>query len=94
MDMNKQRLDRREFSGLCAALGSSLPAVSAMIAGLSSASAFAAATGADSNVAGRTVKFRDGTVVPALGQGSGISDREDIRQPLRKKRCALAFRSG
>jgi diketogulonate reductase-like aldo/keto reductase len=69
-DMIKQLLDRREFNGLCAALGSSLPAVSAMVAGLSDASAFAAATGADSNVAGRTVKFRDGTVVPALGQGS------------------------
>lgn len=69
-EMNKQRLDRREFGGLCAALGSSLPAVSAMLAGLSGASAFAAATGADSNVAGRMVKFRGGAVVPALGQGS------------------------
>jgi diketogulonate reductase-like aldo/keto reductase len=69
-DMNKQLLDRREFGGLCAALGSSLPAVSAMLTGLSGASAFAAATGTDSNVAGRLVKFRGGTVVPALGQGS------------------------
>jgi hypothetical protein len=69
-DKNKQRLDRREFGGLCAALGSSLPAVSAMLAGLSGASAFAATTGADSNVAGRMVKFRGGAVVPALGQGS------------------------
>ena len=68
--MNKQLLDRREFGGLCAALGSSLPAVSAMLTGLSGASAFAAATGMDSNVAGRMVKFRGGTVVPALGQGS------------------------
>jgi len=63
-NMNKQLLSRREFNGLCAALGSSLPAVSAMIAVLSSASALAAAT------AGRTVKFHDGTIVPALGQGS------------------------
>jgi diketogulonate reductase-like aldo/keto reductase len=69
-DMYKQLLDRREFGGLCAALGSSLPAVSAMLTGLSGASAFAAATGTDSNVAGRLVKFRGGTVVPALGQGS------------------------
>ena len=60
--MNKQSLTRREFSGLCAALGSSLPAISAMIAALSSASALAAAA--------RTVKFRDGIIVPALGQGS------------------------
>jgi len=64
-DMNKQLLDRREFGGLCAALGSSLPAVSAMLTGLSGASAFAAATGTNSNVAGRLVTFRGGTVVPA-----------------------------
>jgi hypothetical protein len=31
--MNKQLFDRREFNGLCAALGSSLPAVSAMFTG-------------------------------------------------------------
>lgn len=68
--MNKRLLDRREFGGLCAALGSSLPAVSAMLTGLSGASAFAAATGTDSNAAGRLVKFRGGTSVPALGQGS------------------------
>jgi diketogulonate reductase-like aldo/keto reductase len=63
-------LNQREFNGLCAALGSSLPAVSAMFAALSGASALAAATGVASNGAGRTVKFRDGTVAPALGQGS------------------------
>ena len=34
------------------------------------ASALTAATGVASSGAGRTVKFRDGTVVPALGQGS------------------------
>ncbi len=68
--MNKQLLSRREFSGLCAALGSSLPAVSAVIAELSSASTFAATSGAASNGAGRTVKFHNGTVVSALGQGS------------------------
>ena len=69
-DMNRQLLSRREFGGLCAALGSSLPAVSAMIASLSSAPALAAATDTASNGAGRTVKFHDGTIVPALGQGS------------------------
>jgi diketogulonate reductase-like aldo/keto reductase len=69
-DMNKQLLSRREFNGLCVALGSSLPAVSAMTAALSSASALAATTDAVSNGAGRTVKFHDGTIVPALGQGS------------------------
>ena len=69
-DTTKQLLSRRKFNGLCAALGSSLPAVGTMNVALSSASAFAAAAGAASNGAGRTVKFRDGTVVPALGQGS------------------------
>jgi diketogulonate reductase-like aldo/keto reductase len=68
--MNKQLLSRREFNRLCAAVGSSLPACSAMIAALSSVSALAAATSAASNSVGRTVKFHDGTIVPALGQGS------------------------
>ena len=63
-------LNRREFNGLCGALSSSLPAISAMFTGLPGASAFAAANGVDSNAGGRTVKFPDGTTVPALGQGS------------------------
>ena len=63
-------LNRREFNGLCGALSSSLPAVSAMFTGLPGPSAFAAANGVDSNAGGRTVKFPDGTIVPALGQGS------------------------
>ena len=63
---------RRKFIRLLggAALGLSPPAVSTTITALSSASAFAAATGAASNGAGRTVKFHDGTIVPVLGQGS------------------------
>jgi diketogulonate reductase-like aldo/keto reductase len=68
--MNRQLLDRREFGRLCAAVGTSLPAVSAMLAGLSGASAFAAAASTNSDAARRLVKFRDGTSVPALGQGS------------------------
>ena len=63
-------LNRREFNGLCGALSSWLPAVSAMFTGLPGASAFAAANGVDSTAGGRTVKFPDGTIVPALGQGS------------------------
>ena len=61
-------LNRREFNGYCAALGFSLPAVGATTAALAGAPALAAP--AASGVAERTVKFRDGTVVPALGQGS------------------------
>jgi diketogulonate reductase-like aldo/keto reductase len=59
--MNKQLLNRRDFKGLCVALGSSLSSVGAMIVALSSASARAAPP---------TVKFHDGTIEPALGQGS------------------------
>ena len=68
-DMNKQWLSRREINGLCAVLGS-FPAVSAMTAALPTASAVAATTGAVSNAVARTVKFHDGTIVAALGQGS------------------------
>jgi diketogulonate reductase-like aldo/keto reductase len=55
-------LNRREFSGLCVALSSFVTS--------SGASALDAAAAAASSGAGRTVEFRDGTVVPALGQGS------------------------
>jgi diketogulonate reductase-like aldo/keto reductase len=52
--------NRREFNGLCVSLGA--------FATASGASALDAASGVAST--GRTVKFRDGTVVSALGQGS------------------------
>ena len=55
-------LNRRKFNGLCVALGS--------IVASSDASAVEPASGAASTSAERTVKFRDGIVVPALGQGS------------------------
>ena len=69
-DMDKRLLSRREFNGLCAAFGASLPAAGAMMAALSNSSALAATAGAPAGGAARTVKFRDCTVVPALGQGS------------------------
>jgi len=53
----RTRLSRREFAGLCGALG--------LFVSSSGALALDAATGV-----GRTVKFRDGTIVPAVGQGS------------------------
>src|SRR6202030_4108101 len=59
--MNKQLLNRREFNGLWVTLGSSLSSVGTMIVALSSASTRAATP---------TVKFPDGAIVPALGQGS------------------------
>jgi aryl-alcohol dehydrogenase-like predicted oxidoreductase len=52
-------LSRREFSGLCVAFGS-----------FTAGTALDAAASTASTAAGRTVKFRDGTVVSALGQGS------------------------
>src|SRR5947209_18526176 len=55
-------LNRREFNGLCVALGS--------FASPTGAASVDAAAGGASTGSGRTVKFRDGTVVPALGQGS------------------------
>jgi len=49
-DARGGKLNRREFNGLCAALGSFVTS--------SGAFAFDAATGAASTGAGRTVKFR------------------------------------
>jgi diketogulonate reductase-like aldo/keto reductase len=59
--MNKQLPNRREFNRLCLAFGSSFSSVGMMIGAQSSASARAATP---------MVKFHDGAVVPALGQGS------------------------
>ena len=66
--MNEHLLNRRQFGARCAALSLSVPASSAMIA--VQARAQDLGTGAESNPAPRTVKFPDGTIVPALGQGS------------------------
>ena len=66
--MNKHLLSRRQFGARCAALGLSLPASSALIAGQARAQVLDA--GAESKPAARTVRFPDGTTVPALGQGS------------------------
>jgi hypothetical protein len=59
--MNKQLLNRREFNGLCVTLVSSFFSVGTMIVAQSSASARAATP---------MVRFQDGIIVPALGQGS------------------------
>jgi hypothetical protein len=68
--MINQLLSRRRFNGFCAALSASLPAASAAIATLSRTPAIAEAASTASTSSGRAVRFRDGTVVPALGQGS------------------------
>jgi len=59
-------VNRREFGGLCV---TSLFSVGTMLAAASGAPAQNAAPGA-APTTGRGVKFRDGTIVPALGQGS------------------------
>jgi diketogulonate reductase-like aldo/keto reductase len=64
--MNSGMLSRREFTGLCA---TSLFSAGTMLAAPSRVPAQAAAPGTDPTT-GRTVKFRDGNIVPALGQGS------------------------
>ena len=65
--MNNHLLNRRQFGARCAALGLSLPASAAVLV---QARAQELGTGAESNTAPRTVKFPDGTTVPALGQGT------------------------
>jgi diketogulonate reductase-like aldo/keto reductase len=55
-------LNRREFNGLCVALGSCVASANA--------SAAEPASDTASSGASRTVKFPTGAVVPALGQGS------------------------
>ena len=64
--MNQRLLTRREFSGLCAALGS--------LVASPGASALDGPAGVPLAGTARTVKFPDGAIVPALGQGSaGLS---------------------
>src|SRR5215470_10130764 len=58
----KSALNRREFNGLCGALGSFVASSGAL--------ALDAATAVALNGTAQTVKFRDATVVPAIGQGS------------------------
>jgi diketogulonate reductase-like aldo/keto reductase len=72
-------LDRREFNGLCVALGSCVAS--------SDASAVEPASGTASSGESRTVKFPTGAVVPALGQGSWHLGQE--RHPAAEEEEAL-----
>src|SRR5262249_5997463 len=63
-------MNRREFNRLCVRVGSSLGVADGMLKAPSGALALDAGTGVLAAGAGRMVKFRDGVVVPALGQGS------------------------
>ena len=61
--MDKHLLSRRQFNALCA-VGLSIPAAGAVIEALSGASVLAA------DAPPQTVKLPNGTIVPAVGQGS------------------------
>jgi diketogulonate reductase-like aldo/keto reductase len=63
--MNQHLLNRRQFSARCAALGLSLPALSAMPV----FQAVAQDPGAGAGPKAAAVKLPDGTAVPPLGQG-------------------------
>ncbi len=68
--MRKHLLDRRRFNALCATIGLSSPSAGAIVAATSGQSAAAQDAGAPTSAAGRTVKLPNGTIVPALGQGT------------------------
>ena len=72
-------LSRREFNERCVALGS--------LATWSGALALDAATAVAATGTTRTVKFRDGTIVPAIGQGSANIGRG--RRPAADEEEAL-----
>lgn len=63
-------LNRREFNAIAVAARSSLRTVSATIAALSGTSDLTNAAGTTSGRLEHTVKFKDGSVVAAIGQGS------------------------
>ena len=80
----KSALNRREFNGLCGALCSFVASSGAL--------ALDAATAVASTA--QTIKFRDGTIVPAIGQGSARLGQG--RHPAAEEEEALrtAFRWG
>jgi diketogulonate reductase-like aldo/keto reductase len=65
--MNKQLLNRRQFSARCAVFGLSFPALGTTLAGRAAAQVLG--TDAASKPAARTVRLPDGTTVSPLGQG-------------------------
>jgi diketogulonate reductase-like aldo/keto reductase len=76
---DRRLLSRREFNERCVALGS--------LVMLSGALALDAATAVAATGTARTVKFRDGTIVPAIGQGSANIGRG--RRPVADEEEAL-----
>ena len=68
--MSKHLIDRRQFNAMGLTIGLSLSTPGAIIAAISGESALAQGAGAPTSAAGRTVKLSNGTIVPAVGQGT------------------------
>jgi diketogulonate reductase-like aldo/keto reductase len=82
VNISRVRHSRREFNWFCATIGLGLSAASSLIRPIGAQNA----EGPPENRA-RTVKFSDGTIVPALGQGSaGLAQR---RHPATAEEEAL-----
>jgi hypothetical protein len=77
-------LNRRDFNGFCLA-------VSSFVSGASALDAAATVVSAGS---GRTVRFREGTVVPALGQGSARLGKGRHPQAEEEEALRPVFRWG
>jgi aldo/keto reductase family protein len=67
---DKRLVSRRQFNELCVAIGSAISPLSGLLATLSSGPTVAATSGDFSNQERQTVKFPNGKIVPAVGQGS------------------------
>jgi diketogulonate reductase-like aldo/keto reductase len=66
--MSRHQLDRRRINALCAGLSLTTPG--AIIATISGKSALAQGASAPTSAAARTVRLPNGTIVPAVGQGT------------------------
>ena len=66
--MSRHQLDRRRFNALCAGLSLTTPG--AIIATISGKLALAQGASAPTSAATRTVRLPNGTIVPAVGQGT------------------------
>jgi diketogulonate reductase-like aldo/keto reductase len=69
-DATKHLVTRREFNRVCKWVGLSLPPMSGLVATLSSGPSLGATDSDLSSHEEHTVKFADGVIVPAVGQGS------------------------
>jgi hypothetical protein len=88
VNIPRRRHSRREFNQLCAALGLGLLASSSLIG-----PAWAQTVEGALDNRRRTVKFRDGIVVPALGQGSAGLAQGRHPAAAEEEACARVFLS-